>query len=136
MKKIILGCLFLLVSCGCFAQLADKLPDTLTTHKIAGSYVLSAIDYHTDISIKRNHSCTWKETGRAKTGKTQKGKWEIRNDTLFVRELGNDPLLKYRMVMHNGRLYRVFYDNTVSSEACMTRKDYKYYQRQCKKNGK
>ena len=136
-KKIVCSLLCVVCSYASFAQLADQLPDTLSTNKIVGSYVSDKSGVTSKISIKRNHSysiSTRNSMGHESSFNETKGEWKIVNDTLFFNNAAyKNNILK--LVMHNGSLHFIRKDGSSDPAALMTKKDYKFYQRQCRSSG-
>lgn len=138
MLKIVCSLLFVVCSCVGFAQVAEKLPDTLSTKKIVGSYITDRNGVISKVTIKRDHSYSLSvrnSMGKESMFNISKGEWKIANDTLFflASEAKNYTI---KLVMHNGSLHFIRKDGTSDPSALMTKKDYKYYQRQCRKAGK
>ena len=127
---------FVLSSYALFAQLADQLPDTLSKKKVTGTYIMAnGNSSKAIIKIRSNHTFSYVNKGPGFSGKKKSGQtnWEIKRDTLFF---SIDSLRMTKFVMHNGSLHRIERDGTCSTIALMTKKDYKFYQRQCKAAGK
>ena len=86
----------------------------------------------------RTHTSTpelSKDPGYFHKGLLIEGKWEIRNDTLLIRET-EDNVISKKLVMHNGVLHFIRMDGSADPASLMTKKDYKFYQRQCRQSGK
>ena len=78
--------------------LCPAAPDTLTKGSACGKYVFAYLQIYKEIRVKRNHAFVFVA---GENGSTIKGRWEIKNDTLFVTD-GKTTVKK--LVMHNGKI--------------------------------